>query len=158
MSSLIIPLRSNKMENFCQILNSFILNKLIMFNVSYFLVVFFFYLIKTNLFNLISLKITISIALTTSNFNVDIRNLKESNDTTWHWWKKLRSLIEENSKMNVSLVLTPDLPASDEIERWFAEPVRSLTIPTSLFMTNKSGFPVLPRPHQIFVKKFFEVI
>ena len=146
------------MENFCQILNSFILNKLIMFNVSYFLVVFFFYLIKTNLFNLISLKITISIALTTSNFNVDIRNLKESNDTTWHWWKKLRSLIEENSKMNVSLVLTPDLPASDEIERWFAEPVRSLTIPTSLFMTNKSGFPVLPRPHQIFVKKFFEVI
>jgi protein arginine N-methyltransferase 5 len=60
--------------------------------------------------------------------------------------------------MNVSLVLTPDLPASDEIERWFAEPVRSLTIPTSLFMTNKSGFPVLPRPHQLFVKRFFQVV
>lgn len=101
--------------------------------------------------------ITISIPLTTSNFNVDIRNLKESNDTTWHWWKKMRSLIEENSKINISLVVTPDLPADDETIRWFAEPVRSLTIPTSIFMTNKSGFPVLSRPHQLFVKKFYEV-
>ena len=103
------------------------------------------------------MQITISIPLAVSNFNVDIRNSKESDENTWNWWKKMRSLLEENSKINVSLVMTPDLPSDEEIARWFSEPVRSLTIPTSIFMTNKSGFPVLSRPHQNFVKKFFQV-
>lgn len=92
-------------------------------------------------------------------FNVEIENVEvnESAETTWHWWSKMRSLIEENSKINVTLVLTPDLPSDEETKRWFAEPIKSLTIPTSIFLTNKNGFPVLSKAHQNFVKKFFEV-
>ena len=97
----------------------------------------------------------------TSNYDVEIENepKSDSTETTWHWWQKMRSLLEENSKISVSLVLTPDLPnTEEEINRWFSEPIKSLTIPTSLFLSNKSGFPVLSKAHQQFVNKFFQVI
>ena len=66
-------------------------------------------------------------------------------------------LLIKRSKINISLVITADLPSDEEIARVFAEPVKSLTIPTSIFLSNKSGFPVLSRAHQQFVKKFFDV-
>ena len=97
----------------------------------------------------------------TSTYDVEIENEvtdDQSTVTTWHWWRKMRSLLEENSKVGISLVMTPDLPGADEMERWFAEPIRSLTIPTSLFLSNKSGFPVLSKAHQMFVNKFFQVV
>lgn len=52
------------------------------------------------------------------------------------------------------LELTSDLPSDEEILRWLGEPVRSLVISTSIFITNKKGFPVLSRPHQVVLKAF----
>lgn len=100
-----------------------------------------------------------AVPLVKKSYDVEIENEPESSDeiTTWHWWRKMRTLCEENSRLGVALELTADLPSDFEIDRWFAEPIRALIIPTSLFLTNKSGFPVLSKPHQKFVEKFFNV-
>lgn len=95
-----------------------------------------------------------------SSRNVEIEDEPEINskeNNTWYWWKKLRTLCSENSRLGVALELTEDLPDEEEIERWYSEPVRAIIIPTSLFLTNKNGFPVLSKPHQKFLHKFFKV-
>lgn len=37
------------------------------------------------------------------------------------------------------------------LEKWAAEPIKFLYIPTSIFVFNKAGFPTLTRPHQTFL-------
>ena len=87
----------------------------------------------------------------------------ESNGTEppvspWYWWRKMRSLCEETSKLGLALVVTEDINLSDEeLDRWYSEPVKALIIPTSVFLTNRNGFPVLSKPHQKFVVRFFKV-
>lgn len=41
-----------------------------------------------------------------------------------------------------------------KIDRWLGEPVRCLILPTTLFLTNKKGYPVLSKAHQALVKRF----
>ena len=43
------------------------------------------------------------------------------------------------------------------IDRWCGEPVKAVLINTSVFLSNKKGFPVLSRAHQNTVKKLFKV-
>jgi len=43
------------------------------------------------------------------------------------------------------------------MDRWFAEPVKAVYLPTRIFLTNKAGFPVLSRPHQAVVRRFMQV-
>ena len=40
------------------------------------------------------------------------------------------------------------MPDDDEVARWEAEPVKVLLFPTSAFLSNKKGFPVLSKRHQ----------
>jgi protein arginine N-methyltransferase 5 len=40
------------------------------------------------------------------------------------------------------------LPSEPELTRWLGEPIKTLLIPTSIFLTNKKGYPVLSRPYQ----------
>ena len=92
--------------------------------------------------------------------NVQIENEEDTTGSvsTWHWWKKLRTLCEESSKLGVILEVTANISVTDdEIERWLSEPVKCLKLPTSLFLTNKHGFPVLSKAHQKFVCKFYKV-
>lgn len=70
----------------------------------------------------------------------------------WRWWSKLRTLCDNNKRLVVALELTANLPSEEHMFRWAGEPVKCLIIPTSVFLTNKKGFPVLPRAHQSFVK------
>ena len=58
----------------------------------------------------------------------------------------------------LNLELTADLPEQSKIDRWFSEPVKAIIIPTSLFLSNRSGFPVLSKAHQKCIFKFFKVI
>jgi protein arginine N-methyltransferase 5 len=90
---------------------------------------------------------------------LDNKPVEFNKESTWNWWKKLRTLCEENTKLGVVLELTPDLTLTDEeVDRWLSEPVKAIKISTSLFLTNRSGFPVLTKAHQKFVCKFFKVI
>lgn len=95
-----------------------------------------------------------------NNLDVEIENinLRSIEDTPWRWWKKMRTLCEESSRLGLALEMTNDLPDDDyEIERWYSEPIRMIIIPTSLFLTNKSGYPVLSKAHQKFLDKFLKV-
>lgn len=96
--------------------------------------------------------------LRANNFSVEIQNEETEQNSPWYWWRKLRDLCEENSRLGVVLELTPDIVTDEnEIDRWFSEPVKCLVLPTSIFLTNKSGFPVLSKPHQALVNKFLKV-
>lgn len=55
-------------------------------------------------------------------------------------------------KIGVVLEVSADLPSQDELDRWCGEPVKSLLLPTSIFLTNRRGYPVLSRQHQAFIK------
>nr|XP_039272959.1 protein arginine N-methyltransferase 5-like [Styela clava] len=80
------------------------------------------------------------------------RNCEED---TWHWWNKFRTLCSHHSRIGLALELTADLPS--QLERWQGEPIRVVYIPTSVFLMNQKGFPVLSRAHQQFVKNLMKL-
>ncbi|KAF1321894.1 Protein arginine n-methyltransferase, partial [Globisporangium splendens] len=70
-------------------------------------------------------------------------------------WSALRAKCEYNSKIHVALEITADLPSSEELKRWLGEPVRAVLIPTSIFLTNRKGYPTLSQRHQKFFAELF---
>ncbi|KAM6298204.1 LOW QUALITY PROTEIN: protein arginine N-methyltransferase 5, partial [Podargus strigoides] len=68
-------------------------------------------------------------------------------EKTWLWWHNFRTLCDYNKRVGVALEVGPDLPSAAAMDRWLGEPVKAAILPTSLFLTNKKGFPVLS-PHQ----------
>ncbi|BFZ13310.1 hypothetical protein BsWGS_16351 [Bradybaena similaris] len=78
-------------------------------------------------------------------------------EDTWMWWNKFRSLCDYNKRLGVVLELTANLPPPQVIDRWLGEPVRALVVSTSLFLTNKKGYPVLAKMHQNIIRKFFRL-
>ncbi|XP_071172754.1 protein arginine N-methyltransferase 5-like [Mytilus galloprovincialis] len=81
----------------------------------------------------------------------------ENPEDTWTWWHKFRTLCDSHKRVSVCLELTPDMPSVEVQKRWLAEPVKSCSISTSLFLTNKRGYPVLTRAHQIFILMLFKL-
>ncbi|XP_076622619.1 protein arginine N-methyltransferase 5 [Colletes latitarsis] len=75
-------------------------------------------------------------------------------ESPWEWWNAFRAICDYNRKLGVVLLVSHDLPEQEEIDRWLGEPVRCLIIPTTLFITNRKGYPVLSKPHQTLVKRF----
>lgn len=73
---------------------------------------------------------------------------------TWHWWNTFRLHSDFNSRFQLALELTADLPAPEVMLRWLGEPIETLIISTSLFITNRNNFPVLPYAHKMAVLKF----
>nr|XP_033340412.1 protein arginine N-methyltransferase 5 [Megalopta genalis]XP_033340413.1 protein arginine N-methyltransferase 5 [Megalopta genalis] len=75
-------------------------------------------------------------------------------ENPWEWWNAFRIVCDYDRKLGVALIISHDLPEPEEIDRWLGEPVKCLFIPTSLFITNKKGYPVLSKAHQTVIKKF----
>lgn len=75
----------------------------------------------------------------------------------WEWWNTFRSICGTDKRLGVALRLSADLPSEQRVRRWLGEPVRCLLVPTSLFMTNKKGYPVLPKPHQVVIMRFLKL-
>ncbi|XP_033223876.1 protein arginine N-methyltransferase 5 [Belonocnema kinseyi] len=75
-------------------------------------------------------------------------------ETPWEWWNAFRIICDFDRKLGAALFVSHDLPEEDEISRWLGEPVKCLILPTTLFISNKKGFPVLGRAHQMLVKRF----
>jgi protein arginine N-methyltransferase 5 len=65
------------------------------------------------------------------------------------WWDQMRTLCEHNSSLGVVLQLGPTLPHATVLNRWIGEPLRAVIIQTSAFITNKRGFPILSKRHQV---------
>eukprot|EP01135_Chromosphaera_perkinsii_P005578 Nk52_evm3s353 gene=Nk52_evmTU3s353 len=73
------------------------------------------------------------------------------NGNSWEKWNQLRSFCGHDSKIQVALELTADLPDENIRNRWKGEPVKTIIIPASIFLNNASGYPVLTKPHVDFI-------
>lgn len=73
----------------------------------------------------------------------------------WETWNEIRTVCEHHASITVALELTGDLPDQPTLDQWGAEQVKLVIIPTSLFLTNASGFPVLSKKHQQLLFMFF---
>lgn len=50
-----------------------------------------------------------------------------------------------------------DMPSEAVIDKWLGEPIKAAILPTSIFLTNKKGFPVLSKAHQRIIFRLFKV-
>jgi type II protein arginine methyltransferase len=83
-------------------------------------------------------------------------NENESNNlqpqlTSWDLWNATRILLDQHPLVHVALELPlhfSPLLFKDTLKKWLGEPIRCLIVSTSVFVQNKSGYPVLPRLHQ----------
>lgn len=71
----------------------------------------------------------------------------------WHSWNRVRTLANHS----IGVALEFETVEKIVLERWAAEPIGLVIIPTTCFVTNKGGFPVLSKIHQEFLFKVFQV-
>lgn len=76
---------------------------------------------------------------------------------TWKLWSTFSAACDYHKSIYLALELSVDLPDEQELDRWLGEPIKAAIVHTSIFLTNKAGFPVLSRPHQIFINKLFDL-
>lgn len=76
---------------------------------------------------------------------------------TWKLWSTFSAACDYHKSVYLALELSVDLPDQRELDRWLGEPIKAVIAPTSIFLTNKSGYPVLSRPHQVFINKLFDL-
>uniref|UniRef100_A0A8C5AGE9 Protein arginine N-methyltransferase 5 n=1 Tax=Gadus morhua TaxID=8049 RepID=A0A8C5AGE9_GADMO len=50
-----------------------------------------------------------------------------------------------------------DMPSEAVIDKWLGEPIKAAILPTSIFLTNKKGFPVLSKAHQRIIFNLFKL-
>lgn len=82
----------------------------------------------------------------------DEQDERIAKENTWYWWKQFHSLANWEAKLGLALEVTSDIPTEEEITRWMGEPIKCLILSTAVFITNKSGYPVLSRAHQVLMK------
>ncbi|VVC27139.1 Protein arginine N-methyltransferase PRMT5,Protein arginine N-methyltransferase,PRMT5 arginine- [Cinara cedri] len=80
-----------------------------------------------------------------------------SNIDPWIKWTKFISSVRNISNMKLVLEIGSKLPSNEELDRWLGEPVAAIIIKSSVFLMNKKGYPVLPKLHQEFIKKMFNI-
>lgn len=80
--------------------------------------------------------------------------LDDSKDVdTWLFWNEFRSHLSPDKRIGAVLELSGDLPDEKYLARWEGEPIKAVIIPTSIFLTNRKGYPVLSKAHQLFLRK-----
>ncbi|XP_006459365.1 hypothetical protein AGABI2DRAFT_218502 [Agaricus bisporus var. bisporus H97] len=74
-------------------------------------------------------------------------------NATWEMWDVIRSICDYNTRLTLTLDLTPPLPSKlGVLSKWAAESVRYIFLPASTFIANTKGYPVLPKPTQDFIR------
>lgn len=56
-----------------------------------------------------------------------------------------------------AIEVAADMPSDAVIDKWLGEPIKAAILPTSIFLTNKKGFPVLSKAHQRIIFRLFKV-
>nr|CAB3265173.1 protein arginine N-methyltransferase 5-like [Phallusia mammillata] len=87
----------------------------------------------------------------------DEENTSHEKQDSWHWWNKFRCLCGQHNRIGLALEITADLPDELVLKQWLGEPIRSVVLPTSVFLTNKKGFPVLSRAHQFLMMQLLRL-
>lgn len=72
-------------------------------------------------------------------------------DEMWNKWNFIRMITQSNPRLFLALELNGDPPDQERVNRWLGEPVVMLILPTSIFLTNSSKYPVLSKAYQNFI-------
>lgn len=75
----------------------------------------------------------------------------------WDVWNTIRTITNYPPNLSVALQIPPKcsgLPPA-VANRWYAEPVKMLTLSASIFMPNAKKYPVLPKATQNLLFRFF---
>merc|ERR550517_33800 len=75
-------------------------------------------------------------------------------DLTPYLNPRFRLMANSSSKINLCLQVPEEEPTDRAISRWLGEPIKTVSVPTSMFLTNKKGYPVLSRQHQTLIRRF----
>uniref|UniRef100_A0A3Q2Z3K8 Protein arginine N-methyltransferase 5 n=1 Tax=Hippocampus comes TaxID=109280 RepID=A0A3Q2Z3K8_HIPCM len=75
-------------------------------------------------------------------------------ERTWNWWHSFRTLCDYNKRV---YLVGADMPSETVIDKWLGEPIKAAILPTSVFLTNKKGFPVLSKAHQRLIVRLFKL-
>uniref|UniRef100_A0A673AFT8 PRMT5 TIM barrel domain-containing protein n=1 Tax=Sphaeramia orbicularis TaxID=375764 RepID=A0A673AFT8_9TELE len=78
-------------------------------------------------------------------------------EKTWSWWHSLRTLCDYNKRICLAIEVGADMPSDAVIDKWLGEPIKAAILPTSIFLTNKKGFPVLSKAHQRIIFRLFKL-
>lgn len=74
----------------------------------------------------------------------------------WELWENVFNLSGRSHKLFIAIDLDEELPddISVSLNRWKAEPIKAIIIPTRLFKRNSNGFPTLPKSFQTILLAF----
>uniref|UniRef100_A0AAX7SEW0 Protein arginine N-methyltransferase 5 n=1 Tax=Astatotilapia calliptera TaxID=8154 RepID=A0AAX7SEW0_ASTCA len=67
------------------------------------------------------------------------------------------TLCDYNKRICLAVDIGPDMPSDTVIDKWLGEPIKAAILPTSIFLTNKKGFPVLSKAHQRIIFRLFKL-
>uniref|UniRef100_A0A7N6F9V1 Protein arginine N-methyltransferase 5 n=1 Tax=Anabas testudineus TaxID=64144 RepID=A0A7N6F9V1_ANATE len=62
-----------------------------------------------------------------------------------------------NLRICLAIEVGADMPSDAVIDKWLGEPIKAAILPTSIFLTNKKGFPVLSKAHQRVIFRLFKL-
>lgn len=96
----------------------------------------------------------VSIASNSSNGTAQMR---AEDDWSWQSWHVIEAVCGYNVRLGVALDLSAPLPSPPTLERWLAEPVTHIWLPTRAFLSNAKGYPVLSKATQSFLRSVISV-
>uniref|UniRef100_A0A665X1S5 Protein arginine N-methyltransferase 5 n=1 Tax=Echeneis naucrates TaxID=173247 RepID=A0A665X1S5_ECHNA len=67
------------------------------------------------------------------------------------------TLCDYNKRICLAIEVGADMPSDAVIDKWLGEPIKAAILPTSIFLTNKKGFPVLSKAHQRVIFRLFKL-
>lgn len=74
---------------------------------------------------------------------------------SWDVWSRICTLCEGSALLGSFLDLGSQVPPPAALHRWLAGPLRAVRLSTSVFGSNKRGYPVLARTHQELIARCF---
>ncbi|WFD35753.1 type II protein arginine methyltransferase [Malassezia cuniculi] len=79
--------------------------------------------------------------------------LRTNDNWAWETWETIQTLCGYHTSLFVALDLSMPLPPATSIARWNAEPVSLLWLPSTSFLANARGYPVLSKSAQSLVRQ-----
>ena len=75
-------------------------------------------------------------------------SIRAEDDWAWETWNTIQQACSYSPRVQLTIDFGYPLPSSSALSRWISEPVSAIFLPTSAFLANAKGFPVLSKAAQ----------
>ncbi|SHO78148.1 Similar to S.cerevisiae protein HSL7 (Protein arginine N-methyltransferase) [Malassezia sympodialis ATCC 42132] len=82
--------------------------------------------------------------------------LRTNDNWAWETWEVLQNLCGYHTQLCIALDMSMPLPPSSSMIHWVSEPVSILWLPSSSFLANGKGYPVLSKSAQSLVQQLVQ--